>query len=972
MSKEVKLKLSLDTLDANKKSQELYKNIQKIRELGKPSRGSKEVKSASYTRTEADSKDIRDLKNSIDKLGSIGKAVAAVAGAKYLHDSGQKARDYDRESARVFNRLNVYSNDFKRATNDSIQAGKKYGFTGSETRQAIDSLLNATGYKSAKELNKDTQASQGFERAYGVGLNEYADSFGRLVKQGGYKQGQVKDYQNLIAGTIKSQGLEGREKEQVRAINQLGDILTNTKLNVTSDDLKDLVGLQEGLARQNAALKGEKGAELIGKASNLMDPNNQTMMMLMGYDGKGGVQGYLEKVRQMEEGLTADNMGDLVKGLRSNFGAVDSPMARVMLGKQFGFKQKELDAFLGALGSGDYKLAADMTKQGQEATGQRISNYTGSSVYREDLYQAGKEEASTAVGHLYNTATSPFKSIFNSMTPVGKGLVGFGTATIGAGSIANLGGRFLSGGGNGQIFSGLGERLAGLGGKVSPFLGKAGAVAGKAGTVAGKVAPWIPAAVGVVTGGYKLANGDTVGGSESIGKGLGGTGGALAGAAIGSAILPGVGTAVGGLIGALAGDKLGGYGGRKVGESLTSPMGVNQVGLGAGALAFSSEKGRETEILSWKERLLKKEESVFDQVLGTKTTSKDKDDDNKSMLDILRDRQSTNNYSDLIDKALSTGSQSDIKAAADSIVGGSSGGVEPTGGDFLGKISAKYETGGKNGGLVSSGAGDHGGISYGLPQFSTTTGSAKAFVNNLKGTPYEKYFAGAGNPGSSSFGNAWKKAYADDPEGFTRAQQEYVYKTAVAPFIKRIKKNKGIDLNSTRALQELAFSTATQFGNGGLGERALGNISSGMSEQAIIQEVYRNKRDNVGSLFRSSSSGIRNSLKNNRFVTEEKDLLAMVGQSSIKGYELGTDRVPKNQLAFLHKDEAVLNRFDAKEYRGEKPGRSSTINLNVNITGSNAGPELTKMVEAAINQAIQAIKSREQVNLSQGFLRMQN
>lgn len=964
MSKELKLKLSLDTFDANKKSQEVYKNIQKIRELAKPTRGSKEVKSATYQRAESDSKEIRDLKNSIDKLGSIGKAVAAVAGAKYLHDSGQKARDYDRESARVFNRLNVYSNDFKRATNDSIQAGKKYGFTGSETRPLIDTLLNVTGYKSAKELNKDTQASQGFERAYGVGLNEYADSFGRLVKQGGYKQGQVKDYQNLIAGTIKSQGLEGREKEQVRAINQLGDILTNAKLNVTSDDLKDLVGLQEGLARQNAALKGEKGAELIGKASNLMDPNNQTMMMLMGYDGKGGVQGYLDKVRQMEEGLTADNMGDLVKGLRSNFGAVDSPMARVMLGKQFGFKQKELDAFLGALGSGDYKLAADMTKQGQEATGQRISNYTGSSLYREDLFQAGKEEASTAVGHAYNTVTAPFKDIYNSMTPTGKGLVGLGGATIGVNTLISTAGKFLGSGGKEKFLSDAGGKLAGLGAKASPLLGKAGAVAGKA-------APWIPAAVGVVTGGYKIANGDTVGGSESIGKGLGTTGGALAGAAIGSALGP-VGTVVGGLIGAFAGDKLGGYGGRKVGESLTNPTGAKQVGLGAGALAFSSEKGRETEILSWKERLLKKEESVFDQVLGTKTTSKDKSDDNKSMLDILRDRQSTNNYSDLIDKALSTGNQSDIKAAANSIVGGSSGGVEPTGGDFLGKISAKYETGGKNGGLVSSGVGDHGGISYGLPQFSTTTGSAKAFVNSLKGTAYEKYFAGAGNPGSSSFGDAWKKAYAEDPEGFTRAQQEYVYKTSVAPFIARIKKNKGIDLNSTRALQELAFSTATQFGSGGLGERALGNIRSGMSEQAIIQEVYRNKRDNVGSLFRSSSSSIRNSLKNNRFVTEEKDLLAMLGQSSIKGYELGTDRVPKNQLAFLHKDEAVLNRFDAKEYRGEKPGKASNINLNVNITGSNAGPELTKMVEAAINQAIQAIKSREQVNLSQGFLRMQN
>lgn len=75
----------------------------------------------------------------------------------------------------------------------------------------------------------------------------------------------------------------------------------------------------------------------------------------------------------------------------------------------------------------------------------------------------------------------------------------------------------------------------------------------------------------------------------------------------------------------------------------------------------------------------------------------------------------------------------------------------------IGFISAKYETGGFNPGMISSGKGDFGGVSYGIPQFATNTGSADAFVTWLKeedpemGAYFKEYSAG-----TEEFSNAWK------------------------------------------------------------------------------------------------------------------------------------------------------------------------------------------------------------------------
>lgn len=236
-------------------------------------------------------------------------------------------------------------------------------------------------------------------------------------------------------------------------------------------------------------------------------------------------------------------------------------------------------------------------------------------------------------------------------------------------------------------------------------------------------------------------------------------------------------------------------------------------------------------------------------------------------------------------------------------------GVMANGDDFLGAVSAKYEVSypNKNADYISSGKGDFGGKSYGLPQFTSKGGGASAnnFVAWLKGKfPQLGGLFGNNRAGTSGFDSAWKKAYQTNQDLFRSAQQSYAYSTYVTPFISKAKKKYNVDLNRSRALQELAFSSAIQFGGGGI--KALGNISGSMNDEQIISTSFKAKRNNVNSWFKSSSSSLRNSLRSGRFTNEEKDIKGYLGKPSLSAYEQGTPWVPSTQVALLHKGEMVV------------------------------------------------------------------
>lgn len=196
----------------------------------------------------------------------------------------------------------------------------------------------------------------------------------------------------------------------------------------------------------------------------------------------------------------------------------------------------------------------------------------------------------------------------------------------------------------------------------------------------------------------------------------------------------------------------------------------------------------------------------------------------------------------------------------------------------FGWVSAKYEVGGYNSWRISSGAGDHGGKSYGIPQYTSAGGGASinAFMKWLEkkdpsfAAPLTKH-----TRCTKGFDEAWKELGKAKNMEFATYQVTYSYQHYTAPFIKRAKKETGVDLSRSWALLEMAHSTAVQYGSGGT--YTVQGIKSSMTDEQIIKKVYKYKRDHVNTNFRSSSASVRRGVYN-RFVREEKDVLGLIGK----------------------------------------------------------------------------------------------
>src|SRR5688572_25547919 len=88
----------------------------------------------------------------------------------------------------------------------------------------------------------------------------------------------------------------------------------------------------------------------------------------------------------------------------------------------------------------------------------------------------------------------------------------------------------------------------------------------------------------------------------------------------------------------------------------------------------------------------------------------------------------------------------------------------PAPGFVLGKLSAKFETGGRGPGTVSTGAGDFGGVSYGSYQMASKMGVPTKFVTQA-GFPWRQDFVNL-TAGAAGFTAVWKRIAAEQTDDF--------------------------------------------------------------------------------------------------------------------------------------------------------------------------------------------------------------
>lgn len=187
-------------------------------------------------------------------------------------------------------------------------------------------------------------------------------------------------------------------------------------------------------------------------------------------------------------------------------------------------------------------------------------------------------------------------------------------------------------------------------------------------------------------------------------------------------------------------------------------------------------------------------------------------------------------------------------------------GLESLGG--LGAVSAMFESGKGGVGTISTGKGDHGGVSYGAHQLSSKSGTMAKFLRSEQGAQYADKFAGL-QPGTPAFDAAYKQVVGNDAKGFEEAQAGFMKATHYDPAARKLQSDTGLDVSKrSRALQELVYSTSTQYGGGSsvLAKALAGKDASSMSDEELISTMQDYKRDNVGTNFKSSSAAVQASV----------------------------------------------------------------------------------------------------------------
>lgn len=196
----------------------------------------------------------------------------------------------------------------------------------------------------------------------------------------------------------------------------------------------------------------------------------------------------------------------------------------------------------------------------------------------------------------------------------------------------------------------------------------------------------------------------------------------------------------------------------------------------------------------------------------------------------------------------------------------------------LGALSAKYESGGRASGTVSSGKGDRGGVSYGTYQLSSNVGTAQRFADQY----YADWFQGT-KPGSEEFSALWKKLAAEREPELAAYEHLFIADTHYQPFADRVQNEVGLNLNQhSNTLCDVAWSTAVQHGGANkIFLRALENAKqenrlNKLTDQELIQLIYqeRGRVDDAGVsvYFSRSSPDVQKSVLS-RFKNEARDAL---------------------------------------------------------------------------------------------------
>lgn len=185
---------------------------------------------------------------------------------------------------------------------------------------------------------------------------------------------------------------------------------------------------------------------------------------------------------------------------------------------------------------------------------------------------------------------------------------------------------------------------------------------------------------------------------------------------------------------------------------------------------------------------------------------------------------------------------------------------------ILGALSERYESGGRGPGTISAGLRDPGGVSYGIYQLASKTGTVAAFID-AEGKPWAGEFAGKA-PGTQAFSAAWKAVALRVPEAFAAAQHAFIERTHYRPAVEAVREQTGLDLSTChRAVRDAVWSCSVQHGRAAqilvaAVKSTDGALKRGTSyyDRALLERIYAERAAYVRKVAAGLPAGQRDTL----------------------------------------------------------------------------------------------------------------
>lgn len=850
-------------------------------------------------------------------LGNLTKGGALIGGARsaynYIKGGASSAAIFEKQALDNYNRLGIYGSDFNKARRDATNLGKKYGFDTSQVMGLQDTLLQG-GYRGQQDLAESSKAMMETNLAFGINANSLGSDYANLKKRGLYGV-DAESYTNTIGTNIAATNMKGREDEVARSLADITDVITNGKLEVNSSDFEMAASLQAQLAKQNPALKGDKGAELVGKVQGGFNKNDNITLRMFGLGGELGYgpRGLYEARKRAEQGFSnPEGIKSLAKEL--NIATQGDPyMQSLWLQDHMGLNTDEADEIVKLFKNGgaeDYQKIKEKYGDGGDKQA-NIDAARDSKAFANTQYELNKEAASLDVGNKLNETTGILKDIYNAMPGAVQGT-------------ASLAGATMAGATGGAVIGSIPKLLFG-GAKGAGGLGKAAGFIGKNAGKFGKVATGIGIGIQAVSSGVEaydhFKKGETKEGYGSVGSGAGSIAGGLAGAALGSALIPipGLGTIIGGSLGSFVGDKLGGA----IGKGL-APSSADA------SEAHTEKKNRD--LVGRQELVVKREEQLLDKLEAGDLFKINIDNGDKTTSNV-----SDNNYN--LKKSEFAKNRDKYY---EGVMNGTIGAPDSTGaGSDSNSTNSAPLVGRGNSEKIWN---------YFKKQGFSDAGTAGIMANLYHESGYkseQKQLGGGPGRGLAQ----WEGPRFTALQNFARDRSKpwTDLQTQLDFIMHEMKTNHNASFIEHFKSSTRAYDSAAKFEN----EFERPAVNHNAERGATANDIF-SQRDQFNLPSKASNSEKSNS------------------KSNISSYAVGIDRVAEDQLAFLHKDETVLNKFDARNYRETVENSSDTagtINLNVTISGGEANKGLTEEVKQAILLAVKQLEGKQTFKLNQVYQR---